>query len=429
MPQQHDRTIRRIGFVSTRIAGTDGVSLEIGKWTEILERMGYECCFIAGRCNRDPRRTCLIPQADFEHPDVREINAKCFGRETRPRQMSRLILTTAAAIKQQLYAAVESLEIDLLIAQNALTIPMNIPLGAALTEFVIETNTPCIAHHHDFVWERERYLVNAVHDYLAAVFPPRLEEIEHIVINSVAGSEFARRTGLSYRVIPNVMNYNQPPPPPDDDYCCDFRQTIGLAEDDRLLLQPTRVVQRKGIEHSIELVRRLEDPRCRLVITHGENDEGPEYPARIRQYADLLGVELVFAARWVRPERGRLDDGCKCFSIWDAYRQADLIMYPSTYEGFGNAFLEAAYYKKPIFYNRYAIFQADIEPLGFQGAAMDGFITDDVVQTVRRLLDDEDFRRQTVDHNYQIAKQHFSYDRAETELRAILARIARQTGQ
>ena len=32
---------QNIGFISTRIAGTDGVSLEIEKWTEVLERNGY----------------------------------------------------------------------------------------------------------------------------------------------------------------------------------------------------------------------------------------------------------------------------------------------------------------------------------------------------------------------------------------------------
>ena len=394
------------------------MSLEIGKWTEILEHMGYQCFFIAGKCDRDPAQSFVIPEADFNHPDVHEINKKCFGRTSRPRQMSRLIRTTAGSIKNQLYTAVETLQIDLLIVQNALTIPVNIPLGAAIEEFIIETNIPSIAHNHDFVWERERFLVNAVHDYIAAVFPPRLEEIEHVVINSQAGREFARRTGLSYRVIPNVMNFNQPPPP-GDDYCSDFRQTIGIAKDDLLILQPTRVVQRKGIEHSIELVRRLDDPRCRLVITHGELDEGPGYPARVRQYADLLGVELIFADQWINPDRCLVEGG-KCFSIWDAFQEADLVTYPSTYEGFGNAFLEAVYYKKPIFFNRYSIFRTDIEPFGFRGAAMDGFVTDEVVQDVQRLLNDRIHRQQTVDHNYQIANRHFSYDRVETELRAIL---------
>ena len=36
------RQLENIGFVSSRIMGTDGVSLEIGKWAEILERIRWE---------------------------------------------------------------------------------------------------------------------------------------------------------------------------------------------------------------------------------------------------------------------------------------------------------------------------------------------------------------------------------------------------
>jgi len=34
---------KNIGFISTRIAGTDGVSLEIEKWTKVLERNSFSC--------------------------------------------------------------------------------------------------------------------------------------------------------------------------------------------------------------------------------------------------------------------------------------------------------------------------------------------------------------------------------------------------
>jgi hypothetical protein len=50
---------RRLAFVSTRIAGTDGVSLEIAKWADVLERMGIECCYIAGESDRPDDCTFL----------------------------------------------------------------------------------------------------------------------------------------------------------------------------------------------------------------------------------------------------------------------------------------------------------------------------------------------------------------------------------
>jgi hypothetical protein len=43
---------------------------------------------------------------------------------------------------------------------------MHVPLGLALTETIVETQIPTIAHHHDFHWERIRFSVNAVSDYI-----------------------------------------------------------------------------------------------------------------------------------------------------------------------------------------------------------------------------------------------------------------------
>jgi hypothetical protein len=53
---------------------------------------------------------------------------------------------------------------------------------------------------------------------------------------------------------------------------------------------------------------------------------------------------------------------------------------------------------------------------------MDGFLTDDVVQQVQRVLEDEDYRTQMVQHNYDLGRNYFSYARLEAELRAMLAK-------
>ncbi len=64
----------RIAFVSTRIAGHDGVSLEIGKWAEVLEAMGHQCFYIAGERDRRSDVSEIIPEAHFTHPDVEQIS-------------------------------------------------------------------------------------------------------------------------------------------------------------------------------------------------------------------------------------------------------------------------------------------------------------------------------------------------------------------
>jgi glycosyltransferase involved in cell wall biosynthesis len=217
------------------------------------------------------------------------------------------------------------------------------------------------------------------------------------------------------------MDFENPPPVPDA-YGADIRKDLGLRDEDMMILQPTRVVQRKGIEHSIELINRLEDPHCKLVITHASGDEGDTYASRIKRYAQLMGVEVIFAEGAIGFRRGRRPNMEKQYSAWDAYQRADLVTYPSTYEGFGNAFLEAVYFKQPILCNRYAIYRTDIEPCGFDVCLMDGFLTDEVVEHVRRVLHDGAYRQEMVEHNYKIALHYFSYARLEAELRAMLAK-------
>ncbi len=281
-PSSSPDSPKRIAFVSTRISGTDGVSMEIEKWAQVLERMGHECFYIAGQCDdRPPERSYVIPEAHFTHPIVAEINRRSFGVQLRSPDVSRSIRDTTGIINEKLREGLARFRIDIIIAENCLTIPMNIPLGMALVETVMETGIGCIAHHHDFVWERERFMVNAVDDYIQAAFPPHLQEMQHVAINSVAAAEFSRRTGLPCRVIPNVMDFERPREPMEADGA-DFRKDLGLADDDILILQPTRVVHRKGIETSIELIRWLDDRKCKLVITHSAGDEGDAYARRVR---------------------------------------------------------------------------------------------------------------------------------------------------
>ncbi|MEZ4602542.1 MAG: hypothetical protein R2861_03780 [Desulfobacterales bacterium] len=113
-------------------------------------------------------------------------------------------------IKDDIYAFISQFNINMLVVENALTIPLNIPLGA-LTEVIVETGMPVIAHHHDFYWERTRFLTNAVWDYLNMAFPPCMSSIHHVVINSVADEQLGLRTGISSYIVPNVMDFDNPP--------------------------------------------------------------------------------------------------------------------------------------------------------------------------------------------------------------------------
>ena len=197
----------RVGFISTRIAGTDGVSLEIEKWADVFEAEGFTCYYFAGELDRPKHVSHLVPEAHFTHPGIKDVYQRSFGSNQRSREVSKKIYNLAIQLKDELYEFVEKNDIHIIIPENALTIPLNIPLGIALTEFIAETNIHTIAHHHDFYWERDRFMVNAVQDYLNMAFPPVLPSIHHVVINSVADQQLSLRTGVSAHVAAAAHNH------------------------------------------------------------------------------------------------------------------------------------------------------------------------------------------------------------------------------
>lgn len=409
-----------IGFVSTRFAGTDGVSLESSKWADVFQQSGYDCFWFAGELDREPENSLLVPEAHFQHEKVRGINSRVFGQKGRDQFVTGSIHEIRSLLKNELHKFIRQFDIDLLIAENVLTIPMHVPFGLALTEIIAETQIPTIAHHHDFYWERVRFSVNAIGDYIRMAFPPNLPNIRHVVINSEAQEQLALRTGISSTIIPNVLDFENPPRVSNKRTRI-FRESIGLDPDDRMILQPTRIVQRKGIEYAIELVRELKDPRNKLVVSHEAGDEGMEYAEWLEEQACESGVDLRLVTIRIADPFRKSGNGSTNYSLWDVYPHADLITYPSLYEGFGNAFLEAVYFKKPILINRYATFVRDIEPLGFELAVMDGYLSKKAVQNVVEILESSKRKKKMVENNYRIATRHYSY----TVLRSRLTDLIR----
>ncbi len=408
----------RIGFVSTRFDSTDGVSLEAGKWSQVLAELGHQCFYFAGQCDRPSQVSYVVPEAHFTHPAVRKIYDTAFSHRTRPPQLTHDIHGLVEFLKLRLQDFIKTFDLHLLVVENALAIPLNIPLGLALTELIAETGIHTIAHHHDLYWERTRFLLNCIWDYLDMAFPPRLPSMLHVAINSMAAAQLSYRRGITAPVIPNVMDFDHPPAAPDE-YARSFKSDLHIAEREYLFLQPTRIVYRKGIEHAVELIRRLELP-VRLVISHASGDEGHAYEKYIETYSRILGVATDLVSDIISDHRGRTPDGRKIYSLWDAYPFADLVTYPSLLEGFGNAFLEAVYFRKPILVNNYTIYPLDIKPKGFQAIEMEGFIADETVAAVRKILAEPMRAQEMAEHNYQLAKRYFSFAALEHQLRAML---------
>ncbi|MDJ0497643.1 MAG: glycosyltransferase family 4 protein [Acidimicrobiia bacterium] len=398
----------RIGMIGTRFAGLDGVSLEARKVAEVLVSLGHEVMWWAGRIGPGFAPAVVEPDAYFDTPHNHALNGAVFGADDCPESVVASLRQSAAALQARIDAWVEEASVDVLMPQNASAIPMQLPLGLAIARHVAHTGTPTVAHHHDFSWERERFWPNAVGDVLEEAFPPVLPAVSHLVINSLAAAELERRTGAVARLLPNIMDFANPPPPGNG---AAFRTAAGLAADDVVILQPTRMIPRKGIEDTIELAHRLADPAIRVVVTHPEPDEGATYVEHLFALAERLGVDFRVVGV----------DTFRATGLADAYAAADLVTFPSRVEGFGNALLETFFFRRPLLVNRFDVYRADIGPRGVRAIEMDGELTNEVVTAASEWLADPSRWTEAVEANYEIGRRFFSYEVAGEVLGAALA--------
>ena len=412
-----------IGFISTRLAGTDGVSLETAKLATICRRLGHNVFYCAGELEEGGPQGLLAPLLHFTDPEARWIHDHSFGTTEAPPDLRTRIDAMVAQIYPVIAQLVDEFSIDVLVPQNALAIPMHIPLGIALTDYISTTGIPTLSHNHDFYWERERFAVNCIPDLLTKAFPPNLPSVQHLVINSLAQDSLREHLGLESTLLPNIFDFATAAPGMTD-FNRELRASLGLTDSHLLILQPTRVIERKGIELSIELVRRMRLPQYAerlmgkepvLVVTHHAGDEGLGYLQRLQEQARQDDVPFLYAAEQFAPEASWQEDGSKIYSLWDAYVHADFVTYPSFVEGFGNALVETLYFRLPALVNRYAVYAADLAPKGFDLVEIDGQLTDVTVEQCIAAMMDPVRRRRMVEFNYEVARRHYSFE-AVTEL-------------
>lgn len=450
--------MRTIGILHYQVGGTDGVSLEIAKWKQVLEEMGHRVHLCAG--DLGTVEGTLIEELYHHRPDAERLyyNTFCelrdYANEAEYKaEMERLTGT----IERKLRDFVEEKGIDFIIPQNIWSVAASPPVSIALARVMRGLQLPALAHSHDFYWERVDgvALTCATAIELADKYlPPRDPLVRHVVINSLAQRELAERKGIEASVVPNIFDFDAPPWRPDD-YNWDFRARIGLRENDILILQATRIVARKGIELAVDLVKALgsperrarlkarglydgrafnDDSRIVLVLAgYARDDVTGQYVTRLRQKIERAGIDALFVGETVSSRR-QTRHGQKVYSLWDTYVFVDFVTYPSLWEGWGNQFLEALRARLPLMLFEYPVYQTDIKNKGFRvvslGAEIQGrdsrglvqvapqFVEAAADQTVE-LLTDAQLRQETVEHNFQTGRQHYSLE----ALRGYLARL------
>ncbi len=444
--------MRRIGIFHYQVGRTDGVSLEIDKWKQVLEEMGHSVYLCAG--DLGAAEGTLIPEMDHHRPAAERLNVNTFnelrdyGDPGRGAEMAYRaeLFERADTIEDKLRAFVDEKGIDFLIPQNVWSVAANPPVAIALARLMRELQLPALAHNHDFYFERTGgvALTCATAIELADKYlPPRDPLARHVVINSLAQRSLAERKGIQASVVPNIFDFDAPAWAIDD-YNADLRQRIGLKENDVLILQATRIVERKGIELAIDFVRALDSPerRARLkarglyngqpfdddsrivfvLAGYARDDPTGSYVNRLKQKIARVGIDALFIEEWVEESR-QTRAGNKVYALWDTYVFADLITYPSLWEGWGNQLLEGLRAKVPIMLYEYPVYRADIKDKGLRvlslGAEIQGrdglglvkvapeMIEAAADQAVEHLTDAQ-LRRETVEHNFRVGRQHYS---------------------
>lgn len=401
----------KIGLISFRIAGNDGVSLEAERWATVLEKMGHRVVFIAGELDR---RGILLPELHFNHPAIVKIYEKVVGSHGTFEEIEKDIFTLAGPLEGQLREILRKEEIEQLIIANVFSLPMHFPLTVALTRLIEEKQILTVARHHDFWWERERFNNSTMFQFFAKYFPPENPKIKHVTLNSLAQEKLLSKKKINSLIIGDSFDFksklNQI-----DNFSQSWRKDFQIKKEEIVFLQATRIVPRKQIELSLELIKRLKNPQIVFILAGASGDEGDEYEEKIRQIIRKEKIRAKFIGHRVNSFR-KIKEGKKIYTLWDCFANADFITYFSEVEGFGNQFTEAVYFKKPIFINRYPVFKSDIEPLGFRVIAVDGKITDKTVAQANNLLTNSEEIQKMVDYNFKLGEKYFSYQALRKKL-------------
>ncbi|MGI9595690.1 MAG: glycosyltransferase, partial [Acidimicrobiales bacterium] len=177
-------------------------------------------------------------------------------------------------------------------------------------------------------------------------------------------------------------------PPPGDRSAT--RKWLEVDDDQILVAHPVRAIARKNIPKAIELSERLGG----VYWLTGPAEEG---------YDDEL-ADLVAKARCPVLQTPIRDTG---FTVSDLYAAADLVAFPSTWEGFGNPPVEAAVHRRPAAVGHYPVAD-ELRALGFHWYDPDDAGT--LAAALKGTPDD------ILERNRQIAREHFSVGNMANEV-------------
>ena len=269
---------------------------------------------------------------------------------------------------------------DLVVVDNLCSLPVNRPAGETVAGYL--AGRPAVLRHHDLPWERDRYAhVDG--------WPPDDPAWRHVTINDLARDALAARRGIAATTIHHGFDVRPRPDRRDE-----VRRLVG-AGSGPLVLQPTRAIARKNVDVGVALA---EDLGATYWLTGpAEDGFGPELDR-------LLGRARV-------PVRRRLPPGVDMAA---AYAACDVVVLPSSWEGFGLPLVESALHRRPIAVGDFPVAR-ELAAYGFRW-----FPADEPVQLRRWAVSPDPA---LLDHNEAIARRHFGIEALARRIDSLLSGV------
>lgn len=319
-------------ILSYRLGGTDGVAIEAVKLQWALEQLGYSVRRVAGDL------------ADGARGDDVVVPSLSMDADAPPRG-------------DDIEGAIDGT--DLLFVENVCSLPLRVEVSRAVSaaaEQYAARGGRAVLHHHDLPWQR-RHLRE-----LEAEFPPRIADVLHLTINLRSRRELVARRYESVATIHNHFDLDAPAGDRDG-----TRAQLGFEPDDIVLFQPARAIERKNVPGGVRfanalhqrLTRVAPNRRVRYWLT-GPAEDG--YGPTLERVLAKCEVPITF---------GRAPTPA------DGYAASDVVLFPSTWEGFGNPVIESIGARRPLVVFPYPVL-AEIVACG-----LEFFSPDDVDEVVR----------------------------------------------
>lgn len=450
---------KKILIIHFRVGRTDGVSLQISAYQEILKGKGAIVKLCAGPVSK--RADFVIKNLENQlDPVIFTLNKQAFGGQKIYKNedvFEKEFNRQQQILEKEFIRVINKFNPDYLIVSNIFSVGENLSAAGALTRALGLSPVPTLAINHDFYWEEVYYKKPAykiIKKQLKEYFPPKRDFIKTACINSLAQKKLYQKKKIKAFLFPDTFDFNQPLWKKER-FNNDLLDDIGVKTNDLVILQATRIVRRKNIEIAIDLVKKLsqkdylqklasiktyrqsrfnpDKDKLWLVLPGYAEREHENYLKSLLAYSKKKKINLCLLTDRIGACRIN-KAGRKQYSLWDVYPFADIVTFPSGFEGFGNQFLEAVFAKKPIVVFEYPVFKSDIKPKGFeiislgdkkrvdsQGMAkIPKEKLEQAAQEVRRILTSSKKYKQVIEKNFKLAKKHYSYEKAGELLENIL---------